>query len=785
MGPIQTARCSLLASAIAVTSAAAATLAYAQTTPTSGAMAEAPTATGALQEVIVTANRRVENQQTVPIATATFTGGQMRAVGITDIDQLGNNVAGAVFNREGNGAIPFIRGIGNPNASAGDEASVATYVDDVYLASNGNISIFNYNDIDRIEVDKGPQGTLFGRNATGGVIQIHTNDPSFAPEYVASVGAANYQTYSASMYASGGLSRTVAANFSAYWQGQYGGFGHNDVTADPSYTGHDAGGRVKVLWTPGDQTSVLLNLDHDWTWSQRGLDYRAAPGTDSEGGFPAPKGYYDYYSPFDVYATLNTSGASVKVNQGLGWSNLVSITALRYAYAPAFYNLGLGPMLGPPPSGIFSVEPVRPIDADDQSLTQELRLESPTSSSFKWILGFYYFHDIGSFDPVNLDIPAAMEDLNHIATQHTNSYAVFGDTTVAVTAGTHLTVGLRGTTSERSAYDSFMVNGMPVPAAYGRGSARFNSLTGRFIVDHRFSDDFMAYIAYNRGYKDGLFNLLDIGTPITSEPCTPANACDPPVKPETLDDLSIGEKAEFFDHRLRANTEAFYYWYKNLQVQEVVNDSSLTTNAARAVIKGVDLDITAKPLKDLLVVGSFAYLDGYFTDFPNGAYNVYQPGTGGNCAFAANNMCGLAPGSPFLPPHFDAATGTWNLAGNRTPNSPQFSMSWNLYYTKQTNIGAMDANLAWHHSQMYFFQPDNGMGQQPPSSPGYGAQPVLNLYDGSLGWISLNSKWEVRLWGRNLSNVKYSDFTLEIASATVNSAAPPRQYGITFTAHLT
>jgi len=784
MGPTQTARCSLLAAAIAVTWAAGATLAPAQTTPPGGAAAETTTVTGGLQEVTVTANRRVESQQTVPIATSTITGEQMQAVGITDINQLGNNIAGAVFNRQANGSIPFIRGVGNPNTTAGDEPSVATYVDDVYIAST-DAGIFNYNNIDRIEVDKGPQGTLFGRNATGGVIQIHTKDPTFTPEYIATVGAANFQTYSASMYASGGLSQTVAANFSAYWQGQYGGWGHNAVTGNPSYTEHDAGGRVKVLWTPSDQTSVLLNLDHDWTWYQQGMDYRAAPGTDSEGGFPGPGGYYDYYSPFDDYGTLNTSGASVKVNQGFGWSNLVSITAFRYAHAPAFYNLGLGPIIGPPPSGIFSVEPVRPIDNDDQSFTQELRLESPaTSSNVKWILGFYYFHDIASYDPLNIDIPAAMQDLNYVATQHTNSYALFGDTTLAVTSATHVTVGLRGTTSNRNAHDSFMVNGMPVPTAYGSGSARFNSLTGRFIVDHRFSDDFMAYVAYNRGYKDGLFNLAAVGTPITSEACTPANACAAPVKPETLDDLSIGQKAEFFDHRLRVNTEAFYYWYKNLQVQEVVNDASLTTNAARAVIKGVDLDITAKPVEDLLVVGSFSYLDGYFTDFPNGDYNVYQPNGGGDCAFASNNTCGLPPGSPFLPPRWDPATGTWNLAGNRTPNSPVFSMSLNLYYTKQTNIGALDANLAWHHSQMYFFQADNGRGQQPPSSPSFAAQPVLNLFDGSLGWTALNGKWEVRLWGRNLSNVKYSDFTFETAPATQISAAPPRQYGITFTAHL-
>ncbi len=761
----------LLVIAAAVVGAAGhADRALAQAAPPVTASAE--TSGGELSEIVVTANHREETNQTVPIAIAAMSGDTATKLGVTNLESFGDAVPGAVFERQSNGSIPFLRGVGNPNSTSGDEPSVATYVDDIYLPFPG-AGVTNYNSIDRIEIEKGPQGTQFGRNATGGVIQIHTKDPTPDPVLNISAGYANYDTYSASAYASGALSSTVSANIAGYWSRQYDGWGHNLTTGDPSYRAWDVGGRAKLLWTPSDKTSVLVAFDHDTTVLEEGLDYRAFKGTESEGALPAPTGFYDYYSPEDDHGKLTTDGVSVKVRHEFGWASLVSISAFRHSENPAIYDLALG-------NGIYN-EPTYIVGKDD-TYTQEFRLLSPESGKLRWSAGLFYFNDVAKYDPLNIQVVIADLNLNNIGIQRTASYAGFLDATYEVLPATHLTVGTRYTEDFRKAEGTLDINGGYVPpgalgpgAPGGSGSTTFSDWSGRAILDHYLTDDFMAYIGWNRGFKSGLYNLAFV-----------TGSINPPVKPEIIDAFSVGEKAEFLDHRLRVNLEGFYYNYTNIQVQEVVANASQTTNAAGAKIKGIDLDITAIPIEKLTLTANFEILDGYFTDFPNGAYNVYIPAAGGDCTLSPANLCGLPPGSPYLPPHFVPGTATtpasWNLAGNKTPNSPPFSSTFSARYTFPTSIGPIDLNLALNHTGNYFFQADNGKGQQPPSMPTNNKQPTLNLVNASVGWSAADG-WEVRLWGRNLANIQYYSFGFETAPATQYSAAPPRTVGITFSKH--
>jgi iron complex outermembrane receptor protein len=725
-----------------------------------------------LAEIVVTANHREENNQAVPIAITAISGDAATKLGVTNLESLGDSVPGAVFERQSNGSIPFLRGVGNPNSTSGDEPSVATYVDDVYLPFPG-AGTSNYNSIDRIEIEKGPQGTQFGRNATGGVIQIHTKDPTPDPVLDVSAGYANFDTYSASMYASSAIAPNLSANIAGYWSRQYDGWGHNLTTGDPSYRSWDTGGRVKFLWTPSDTTSVLVAFDQDVTVLEEGLDYRAFAGTESEGGVPAPSGFYDYYSPFDDHGKLTTYGFSAKVTQDFGWSSLVSISAFRHSEDPAIYNLALG-------NGPFS-ELVHIVGKDD-TYTQEFRLLSPSSGKLKWSTGLFYFNDTARYDPLNIEVVAADLNLNNNGIQRTASYAAFADATYEVLPATHVTAGIRYTEDYRKAQGNLEIDGGLVPtgalgpgAPGGTGSTLFSDYSGRAILDHYFTDDIMAYAGWNRGFKSGLYNLAFV-----------TGSINPPVKPEIIDSFTAGEKAEFLDHKLRVNTEGFYYNYSNIQVQEVVANASQTTNAAGAKIKGVDVDITALPMERLTVTTNFEVLDGYFTNFPNGAYNVYNPIGGGDCTLAPNNLCGLTPGSPYLPPHFVPGTGTtpasWNLEGNKTPNSPHFSATFSARYTVPTSYGPVDMNIALNHTGDYFFQADNGRGQQPPSMIDNNKQPTLNLVNASVGWTSADN-WSVRLWGRNLTNIQYYSFGFETAPATQYSAAPPRTFGVTFSKH--
>ncbi len=759
-----------------------------------------------LQEIVVTANRREENQQSVPIAITAITADTAAKIGITDAMALGEAVPGLVFNRQSNGSIPFIRGVGNPNSTPGDEPSVAMYVDEVYIPLAGS-GISNYNSITSIEVEKGPQGTLFGRNATGGVVQVYTKNPGAVPEFQASVGYANYDTPSGSLYASGALTDTLSANAAIYGSRQYDGWGHDLTTGQPTFgREYDFGGRVKLLWTPNDRASFLLALDTDTTGTAIGLTYSALPGTKTTNlsilgipipgaSAPSPSNFYDTYGNFPNYSTNYQSGVSLKTTIDLGWSELVNIAAYRHNNDQQRFDYDDGP------DSLFNAF----LHSDENTATEELRLRSPDGAAIKWIGGFYLFDDRAGYLPINFDalapplapvfggnalVPGFVASYGK---EYSHSYAGFGQVTDEILPKLNLTAGIRYTVDLRtgSTYDTSSVqqalvtpgtNVLPIcPAtgvtflgpgicAGGTGRATFSSPSGKVSLDYHFTGDVMGYIAYNRGFKSGVFNVVSILAPQ-----------DPPVKPEKLDAYTIGEKAEFLDHRLRVNTEAYYYKFTDIQEQVVVQDTSHAVNAAKATMEGLELEVTALPAAHWSIAGTIGLEKSYFNDYPDGAYFVYDPLTGGNCALGPTNDCGLTVGSPGAPPHY---TGTsWNLRGNQLPNAPPFSFSISTRYEVPTASGTYDWNIALNHIGGYFFQPDNGEGQIAPGRPDNDRQQLVNLLNASVGWGSPDGALATRLWGMNLAGQRYQSFQDEEGNASQYSAAAPRTYGVTFTVH--
>jgi iron complex outermembrane receptor protein len=764
-----------------------------------------------LEEVVVTANRREENQQTVPIAITSIGGDAVEKLGIGNTMALGEAIPNVVFGRQSNGSIPFIRGVGNQNSTPGDEPAVAMYVDDVYMPLAGS-GISNYNSIDRLEVEKGPQGTLFGRNATGGVVQIHTRDPEAKPTLDATVGYANYQTISGSVYASSPLTDTLTANFAGYASQQNTGYGRNLTTGNPTYGDERfSGARAKLLWKPSDRTSFLLNVDYDATRTGLGITYRAAPGTKTTGVFfggvvpgassPAPAGFFDTYTNMDNITNNYQGGGSLKVVHNADWGSITSVTAYRTSNDQEYFDLDAGraKLLDTYLHGV------------DKTWTQELRVASPDNASIKWIAGLFYFNDKAGYLPIRFQTFAApvYNFASSYGLQKTDSYAAFVQGSKEIFSRTNLTLGLRYTSDRRSVQDSYnssdiqaSLPGTPsgiAPICPAQGLVFTNVLAGSFApgclggsdkvtysklsyrlsLDHHFTDDFMGYAAYNRGFKSGLFNVVVLFSPL-----------DPPVSPETLDAFTIGEKAEFMDHRLRLNAEAFYYNYKNLQVQAVINGTSKTTNAAKASMQGVEMDLTARASEHLTVSAALGFQSGKYDDFPNGFFLVYDPINGGNCTLSSQvggSQCGLTAATGGFPPHYVAGTATtgasWNLKGNKVPNLPPFSASLSLQYDIPVSYGKWDANLAWNHSGNYYFNADNGGGQIAPSTPDNNKQKSMDLFNGSLGWASKSGTFTARLWGRNITDVKYIAFGLLDADAVQWAVAPPRTFGINLGVH--
>jgi iron complex outermembrane receptor protein len=720
---------------------------------------------------------------------------------------LAQVIPGLQLNRQTNGTTPFLRGVGNPSTQAGTEPAVAMYVDDVYYGSSA-VALSNYNSIERIEVLKGPQGTLFGRNATGGVIQVFTKNPTPEPKFDASLGYANYNTISGSLYATGKISEKLTANIAGYSEKQTDGWGKNLTTGADAYTQHNYGGRAKLLWDVGENTSVLFNADYDDYFNQQAVFFRPAPGTRSSAGATSvpPPGDYDSLENLNPTAAVKQYGGSIKAKHAFAGADFVSISAYRHSEATQqFAQDG---------SSTFRLNPL--LIYNNKTWTQEFQVLSPADARIAWVAGVFYLKDTTVVDPFQFNgilAGGGLASKGAFSTQDTKSYSGFLQATAPIGATSHLTAGLRYTSDERS-LDAGRINrsatgvlSAPVFTPNTGDSKKWSNVTGRFAIDHQFTDNLMGYVAYNRGFKSGLYNTIlapsfappSAANPIPTPACVaPSCVIDPPVEPEKISAITLGMKSEFRDHRVRLNVEAFHYKYKNLQLQQVLTipgggTATRLTNAAAATMKGIDIDITAKPLHNLTVTAALEFMEGKYDDFPNGQYFIYgvnaagAPAAGGNCAFTvaappAPVPCGAATLNA-LPPNYNAATGTWNLEGNKTIQTPPFSANLTVSYLQRISRGSIDYTLNFYHSGNYYADADNGLGQIAPSSRNNNKQDLVNIVNASVTWFSANDKWSVRAWGKNLSDERYWSFANETGTITKNTPAPPRTYGVTFAAH--
>jgi iron complex outermembrane recepter protein len=716
------------------------------------------------QTVVVTANRTEETLQSVPMDVSVVSGQLANAMGVTDAQSLAASVPGLLFNRQANTAIPFIRGVGSPVGEAGDEPSVAFYVDDVYEPAAA-ASLANFSSLDRIEVDKGPQGTVFGRNATGGVVQVLTRNPTPEPAVDLTVGVANYDSQAAAIYATGELANTLTANVALNGARQHDGWGHNVVTGEEIFTGWNYGGRAKLLWKPSDRTSALLNVDYDDTRTEEGVNLRAFPGTTSlsptDGGIPPPSGYYDTNAIPPTHSITYQSGVSLKLIHEFEWANFVSITAWRNTKAVEGIDED---------AGIPLADAV--VTTKERTWTEEIGLSSTAHAKLSWIAGLFYLHDVAGYDPLYLYGLAflPLPNINTFGNQTTNSWAPFAQGKWEFLPATNLTLGIRYTNDHRRLDASTQNASGPVtPVSNSPQSATWSEPTYRAVLDHHFTNEVMTYIAYNRGFKSGLFNPLVL----------PGSTIEPPVAPEIVDAYSIGAKSDLLERRLRLDLEGFYYHYKDIQVEQILSGATHITNAAGAIIRGIDVDATISPVPHLTIFAAMEFLSGHYTSYPNGQFYIYNAYSGGNCLFSAPGSCSAA----VLPPNYNSATGTWDLRGNDTVETPPFSASLTVQEEIPSAVGIFRLTANWTHTGNYYADVDNGRGQIAPSTPNNDRQGLVNLLNASLSWNSRDDRWQILAWGKNLTGVRYWSYAQENGFETQYSAAPPRTFGATFSRH--
>jgi iron complex outermembrane receptor protein len=694
------------------------------------AQAKAPAATDAaaaqVAEVVVTAEKRSQSLQSVPTAVTAITAKTAAAIGITDVQSIQSTVPGLEFPRFFNGSTPTLRGIGTNSGIGAAESVVAMYVDDVYIAAPAGTT-FSLNNISQIEVLKGPQGTLYGRNAMGGVVDIKTRDPSASPSADVSLGYGAYDTLTGAVYGNLALGDKLFADLALAGSDQRLGWGKNLYDGAQAFKELDAAARTKWLWKPDQDTSLTLTADYNRSKYNSGIAMRPIVGA----LFPNGQTYQGYYNVNEnPLGTTNTTqgGVSLKLDHDFGFARLVDIVGYRLVRS---YNVA---------DEDQTVDPSQTFHYDDNrdTLTEELRLISPGGGRFHWIAGLFYFDDTSNLNPFKLTgtaVPAPFTELEETFRIKTRSYAAFGQGTADLPYETHLTLGARYTYDEVSLAATEALNDFIVDT--GQGHFNDNAFTYKVSLGKDLTRNIMAYAGYSTGFKGGTFNT--------------ASLHDKPVQPEHLSDAEAGLKSELFDRRLRLNLAYYHYDYTNMQVTTLIEANGRTAailqNAAAAKNDGFELEFEAQPTADLTLRGGLEAMHSRFASFPNATLSV-PLATGGN------------------------TTVSGSAKGNQTPHSPDFTANLGGDYRVRTEVGDVLFSINYSYDGGFAWDADNRLKQAPYS-----------LVNGSITWTSHDAAWDVRLWGKNLNGARYSTYTTANIVGDEESPAPPRTFGITVGRH--
>ncbi|WP_160486844.1 TonB-dependent receptor [Aurantiacibacter rhizosphaerae] len=671
-----------------------------------------------LEDIIVTAQRTDQRLQEVPISVIAVTSENLDARGISTSESLTNAVPGLQVNRYGSTVTPYLRGVGALAGSPNQENSVATYIDGIYIASpSGGLTAFN--NIDRIEVLKGPQGTLFGRNATGGVIQIITRTPEHTLSGDFEVGYGNYDTVNAGVYVTGGLSNTIAADLAVQYRNQGDGFGQDLINGEDTYKGKEFGARSKILWEPSATTSITLAGDYN------DLVDHSANYVFAEGGVvplnpgQVYAGRYATSTNLPSRVEVETYGASLTISQDLGFAELVSLSARRIMKGLFRFDRDSTPL------------PILSFDTplSNKTWSQEVQLISTGNGPLSWTVGAFYYDMEGGYVParlIGLAVGPTPDSSTFIrGVQNNESVSVYAQATYEILPELQATGGIRYTSEKiRIDYD-VSADGVFLFSTGDKTS--FEKPTWRLALDYEFVSDVHAYVSYNRGIKSGGFEVL--------------SPFSPPYKPEILDAYEFGIKSELLNRRLRLNLAAFYYDYQDIQVSSNPGTTILTTNAAEATIKGFEGDFEAAVTDDFRLSGGFAVLRGEFGDFP----------------------------TPSVFDEFGVPVVLPNADGNTTGRTPRFTANLLATYTRQTSIGEFGLTGSFAHNSGYFFDPDNRI-----KAPGY------DLFGASVSWTDPSDRYTIRVWGENLTDEEYlSQFSQGGGIGDTYTYAPPRTYGVT------
>lgn len=715
---------------VSMAAIAYASAAHAQAAPASEAGAQDE----GIGDIVVTAQRRVESGQNVPIAVAAFSADQLATAGVNSPTDIGKVVPGVTVTTGAARSQIYLRGIGNNNY--GTSSAVLTFVDGVYQPFDATGGA-EFNNLKTLELAKGPQGTLFGRNATGGVLQITTKNPLDWQGFDGEIGYANYKTLSGKAYVAAKFADNVAADLAGFYYNQSDGWGKNITTGQDVYTAKRYGLRSKFVADLGDDFTVTLAGDYSNRRGQLGTAW-GRPAIrpfifDIAQNAPLFLNYYDIAADDrGVGVRTKEGGGSLTLEKHFDEVKLLSITSYRKDKEAFRFDLDAGPL---PAFTLYRTDRRR-------AFTQELQV-SGAGKGLNWTAGLFYYSantdsngpGFGGFIVPFAFLTAPGQDFVISSEDMLKSYAAYAQGTVEILPKTNLTLGARYTIEKREI--DGRTSGSPVlsPGSAGVQKETFKKPSFRASLDHKVTPDVLVYASWNRGFNAGSFSQQALFY---------NDAANPAIKPEIVNAYEAGVKSDWLNNHLRINASAFLYNYSNLQQQIFINNVVGVTNAGGARIKGLELELVAKPMSGLLLSFASTYLDAKYTSYPNAPRYILQP---------AGNV----------------TTSSVDAAGKKISRAPAFSMNASATYSLDTEIGTFDSTVNVNNRSKTYSDPFNEFVTK--------GRTLLNL---SERWTSRDGQTTLNLWVQNLTNKKRDELT-SIADGTgeIPVVGAPRTYGIT------
>ncbi|HEX7784416.1 MAG TPA: TonB-dependent receptor [Sphingobium sp.] len=711
---------------------------------------DASSAQSGIQDIVVTANRRAENIQKSSLAIQAFDSESLKRVGVSSATDINKLAPSLQLGYAGSTTQIYVRGVGDASANPLANPGVSFNVDGVYVGRPEGVGV-NFFDIERMEVLKGPQGTLYGRNSSGGAINLIAASPKF--DGVSGYASAEVGNYGL-VHVEGGLNlplNDIVAVRAAVNRIKRDGYLSDDTSDD-----NQLAGRLKVLVQPSDTIKLMLSLDGARVRGNGGgtVILPRRPGSSAWEGSsdPTSVAYQKTFNPNLIAGPSALTGnalpfvrndfwnISAQLDADLGFATLTILPAYRHSNTDTLsYRAQFQRLLG----------------KSDQK-TLEIRLGN-SSEAVKWVLGGYYFHEHNPGE-IRVFVGPGLLQSNPQYDPSGTAWAGFGEATVSVTDQLRVIAGGRYTTERRKLDGNFFLS----PATNGNyilvekffGDKTFNAFTWRAGAEYDVTEQSMLSLTASKGFKSGGI----------TQTVPPGNI----YNPERVLAFELLSRNRFLDNRLQINIEAFHWTYTDQQNARLTFDTLgnvnfLTQNAGKAKLYGINVDIVAKPTTNDTFHAMVEYNKSKYSSFlysvPFFAYNPLSNG--------CSNV-GTGPG-PFVP------ITTLDCSGFALPHAPRWSLQGDYTHAFDlSNGGKVEATVSGRYAGASWMTVDFVPTVRAPD---------FAKINASLTYTSPNGAYSLTAYVRNINNGKeYVSGQIQTQAPPLNAAVitDPRTYGAQF-----